>query len=316
MKSKLRSKVLVLLFAMMMVLSACGKSASKTEVTPQPTETPVATETPAVTEEPTAAPTESADEQETSLKIVSFSPSITEIIFALGAEDMLVGRTKYCDFPEAAASIEEIGSFYTPDVEKVVSLEPDYLLASALWTDDVAQQFANAGIEVKTFEDSAHFDDVYTMISEIGTLLGKTTEAEELISQMKADVAVTMDKIKDADVKSVYYVVGYGEYGESTATGDTYINDMLTMAGGDNIAKDAANWSYSLEKLVEADPEVIIIGQYMYDDFISMDNYKDLSAVKNNQVYKIDNNLLDRQTNRMAQGVEEIAKILHPECFK
>jgi iron complex transport system substrate-binding protein len=89
---------------------------------------------------------------------------------------------------------------------------------------------------------------------------------------------------------------------------------MLTLAGGDNIAKDMTGWSYSLETLIEKDPEIILIGSFALDDFLASANYQSLSAVKNNQVYGVDPNLFDRQSNRTIDGIRFIASILHPEA--
>ena len=299
---KLKQKLFTLLMIMAMVLTACGTVNKNTE----------SNVTPEITKEVTPEVTP----EEVNLKIVSFSPSITEIIYALGAQDYLIGRTDYCDYPKQALEIESIGSFYTPDVEKVVSLEPDYVLASTLWTDEVAVKFKEAGIEVKTFIESNKVEDVYSLITNIADAVGKSNEAATIIEGMKQELKEIENKIKGLAKKTVYYVSSYGDSGDYTATGDTYIHDMLTLAGGDNIAKDASNWSYSLEKLIEHDPEIIFIASFMKDDFLSNANYQNLSAVKNGQVYGIDNNLLDRQTNRTIKGIRMLAEIIHPEAFQ
>ena len=314
MKSKSMWVVLVLMLAL--TFTACGKASEKdqTNTTSEETVGSEGTVTPieedkSVTAEPTVNQTKSVK------RIISFSPSITEIIYAIGAGDMLVGRTDYCDYPEEALQVESIGDFYTPNIEKVISLDPDLVIASALWTEDIQAKFAEAGIEVLVLEDSAKVEDVYAMITTVATNLGKEEEAAALVDSMKADLTEIADAVNGLEAKSVYYVVGYGESGDYTATGDTFIGDMLTLAGGDNIAKDVSGWSYSLETLIEKDPEIILIGEFAYNDFLASENYQELSAVKNNQVYAIDNNLLDRQSNRSIEGIRFIASILHPEAF-
>ena len=306
--------VLVLMLAL--TFTACGKASEKdqTNTTSEETVRSEGTVTPieedkSVTAEPTVNKTKSVK------RIISFSPSITEIIYAIGAGDMLVGRTDYCDYPEEALQVESIGDFYTPNIEKVISLDPDLVIASALWTEDIQAKFAEAGIEVLVLEDSAKVENVYAMITTVATNLGKEEEAAALVDSMKADLTEIADAVNGLEAKSVYYVVGYGESGDYTATGDTFIGDMLTLAGGDNIAKDVSGWSYSLETLIEKDPEIILIGEFAYNDFLASENYQELSAVKNNQVYAIDNNLLDRQSNRSIEGIRFIASILHPEAF-
>ncbi|HEY5525391.1 MAG TPA: ABC transporter substrate-binding protein, partial [Clostridium sp.] len=125
-------------------------------------------------------------------------------------------------------------------------------------------------------------------------------------------------KVKNSETPKAYYVVGFGKTGDYTATGDTFISEMLSIAGGKNIAQDATGWKYSLEKVIENDPEVIIISKnfVMKDQFMATDGYKELSAVKNNKVFEIDDNLVNRQGPRIAEGVEAFAKILHPDLFK
>lgn len=313
MKSK--SRWIALMLMIVMAFAGCSKaSTEKQDVTPTTEPSITLEETATVEPTVTKVPEDTTKPQEEQ-KIVSFSPSITELIFALDAGDVLVGRTDNCDYPEQALAIDSIGSFYTPDVEKIVSLEPGMVFASSLWTDDVAQKFDEAGIKVEVFNESAKVEDVYTMISSLGAYLGKEDNASQLIESMNKDLTEITDKLKDVEPKSVYYVVGYGEYGEYTAGGDTFVGDLLTLAGGDNIAKDVSGWNYSLETLIEKDPEYIIIAQYMLDDFLASENYQNLSAVKNNKVYGIDQNLIERQTNRLVEGITTIAKILHPEVF-
>ena len=133
---------------------------------------------------------------------------------------------------------------------------------------------------------------------------------------MQDTIADVQEKVSGLETPTVYYVVGYGEYGDYTAGGDTFVGKMLAMAGGDNIAKDISGWSITLEELVEADPSIIIINEYMKSDFMSLPNYSDLTAVKEGNVYTLDTNMLDRQGYRNAEGILELAKIFHPEAFE
>lgn len=309
---------MLLVLMLSLLFTACGKSDKKEDNTVSLTQeetvtvTPIATATPEATTEPEVSP-EPVTENE-NLRIISFSPSITEIIYALGAGDLLVGRTDYCDYPQEVSSVESIGDFYNPNMEKILSLEPDLVIASSLWTEDMEAKFKEAGIQVLILDENSKVSDVYGMISTLGVYLQKEDEATMLIEQMQADLTSITEALNGQKLKTVYYVTGYGEYGDYTATGDTYINDMITLAGGDNIAKDATGWSYSLETLIEKDPEVILIGSFAIDDFLASKNYQGLSAVKNKQVYAVDSNLIDRQSNRIIDGIRLIASILHPEA--
>ncbi|MCY1152092.1 MAG: ABC transporter substrate-binding protein, partial [Sphaerochaetaceae bacterium] len=116
----------------------------------------------------------------------------------------------------------------------------------------------------------------------------------------------------------VYYALSFGEWGDFTAGGSTFIGKMINLAGAINIAEDVDGWNYSVEQLIEKDPQIIIVSKYYNskDQFINTWPYSSLTAVKENRVYEIDNNLLDRQGIRNAQGLLELAKIIHPNEFK
>lgn len=251
-------------------------------------------------------------------RIVSAAPSITELIYALGRGEELVGRTDYCDYPEEAKKVESIGSLMDPNIEKIIELKPDIVVASTHFKEDVTKKLENLGIKVVVLYDAEGFNGVYDSINTLGQIVNAQDKANELVSSMNKRIEDIKEKVKGKAAPKVYYVVGFGKDGDYTATGDTFIAQMLEMAGGTNIAKDGTGWKYSLEKILENDPEYIVISKNygMKDQFISTEGYKELSAVKNNKVIEIDDNLLNRQGPRLAEGVEALARILHPDLFK
>ncbi len=249
-------------------------------------------------------------------KIVSVAPNLTELIYELGAGDKLVGRSDYCDYPAEATNVESVGSIMEPDLEKIISLEPDLVVVSTHFDDANAAKLEEADIDVLTLYDPGSVEGVYTIVETLGQAINKNTEAAACIETMKTTIADVETKVKDLEKPTVYYVVGYGEYGDYTAGGDTFVHGMLEAAGGDNIAKDISGWSISLEALIEADPEIIIINEMMKEDFMSAPNYSELTAVKEGKVYTLDTNMLDRQGYRNAEGIKALAEIFHPEAFK
>lgn len=251
-------------------------------------------------------------------KIISVAPSITEIVYALGKGDNLVGRTDYCDYPEEAKAAPSIGSLTDPNIEKIVELKPDVVIASTHFKEDVAKKLSDLGIKIIVINDSENIDGAYESINKVGEILNAKDKAKEVVNSNKEKIEEIKEKVKDAEAPKAYYVVGFGKNGDFTATGDTFTGEMLELAGGNNIAKDATLWSYSLEKIIENDPEYIIISKNygMKDEFIATEGYKELSAVKNNKVFEIDDNLVSRQGPRIAEGVEALAKILHPNLFQ
>lgn len=243
-------------------------------------------------------------------RIVSMGPNITEMLYAVGAGDKLVGRTDYCDYPKEALSVESVGNFYSPDIEKIIELQPDVIIGSALFTEDVEGRLKELGIQVAVLYESTDMDGVYAMIRAIGQIAGHTEEADSLAASTQEKIdKIKADALQDALKPSVYYVVGYGEYGDYTAGGDTFIGQMIAAAGGNNIAAEASGWSYSLEALMEADPDIIILGTGEAEDFRNAEHYKELGAVKNGLVFEIDRNLLDRQGYRNAEGMEALRQI-------
>ncbi|MDF2673088.1 MAG: transporter substrate-binding protein [Clostridiales bacterium] len=251
-------------------------------------------------------------------KIISLAPNITELIYALGKGDKLIGRTDYCDYPEEVKNVESIGSLTDPNIEKIVELQPDLVVASTHFKEDVAKKLEDLGIKVVVLYNAENFDGAYDTITTFGQIINAQDKAEELVSGMKEKIENIKEKVKGTVIPKVYYVVGFGKDGDYTATGETFIAQMIEMAGGENIAKDATGWTYSLEKIIENDPEYIIISKNygMKEQFIGTEGYKELSAVKNNKVIEIDNNILDRQGPRLPEGIETLAKIFHPDLFK
>lgn len=248
-------------------------------------------------------------------KVISLAPNITEMIFVLGAGDKLVGRTDYCDYPKEALEITSIGTLQEPDIEKIVSLEPDLVIASTHFSEESEKQLSDLGIKVLVLYEEHEIDGVYTMLETLGTVINAQEKSLKAVNDMKAVMDETKEVVSGLEAPSVYYVVGFGEYGDYTAGGDTFISQLITLAGGENIAKEVQGWSYSLESLVAADPDIILIDNTMKDAFISADHYKDLSAVKNGMVFGIDKSILERQGVRNAEGVRTIAEIFHADAF-
>lgn len=322
---KLAGVLLVLI--MVLSLTACG--ADKKENS-DATQQPEATQGADVTDEPEA--TAQADQttypltitdsygqevviEKEPAKIISCGPNITELIYALEAQDKLVGRTDYCDYPKEVTSVESIGTMYTPDIEKITSLEPDLVIASTHFTEENLKKLQDLGISIIELYDAEQMDGVYGIIETMGNILNKSSKAVTLITEMKTEIEDVANKIAGKEAPTVYYAMTYGENGNYTAGANTFIDKMIGLAGGDNVAKDLEGWEYSLESLLEKDPDIILIGHGL-EEFKALESYKDLTAVKEDRVYEIDVNLLERQGYRNAEGINAMAKIFHPEAFE
>jgi len=251
-------------------------------------------------------------------RIITIAPNITEGIYALGKGATLVGRSDYDDYPTEALSTPSIGSLLEPNIEKIVELKPDVVIASTLFSKDVIKKLEGLNIKVIVLYGEENFTGVYDTMTKLGQVVNANEKAISIISEMKNKVTEITDKVKTANKPIVYYVVGFGKSGDFTAGKDTFIGNMIEMAGGENAAKDVVGWEYSIEKLIEKKPDVIICSK-LYDSkkgIESTNGYKDLTAVKTGKLLEIDENIIVRQGPRLAGGLEEMAKLIHPELFK
>lgn len=250
--------------------------------------------------------------------VISLAPNMTEIIYALGAGDRLVARTDYCDYPEEASGVESIGDLTAPDIERIVELDPDLVIASSNLDEENAENLNEMGVTVLVLFEAESFEGSYTVIEKAGQALNRSSEAAEIVEDMKAVVDEVASLTEGLDTPSVYYALSFGEYGDYTAGGDTFIGKIIEMAGGRNIAADVEGWGYNLESLLEEDPDIIIVSD-QYDAkalFESTEVYMELTAVREGNIYEIDNNMLDRQGVRNAEGLKAMAEIFHPEAFE
>ena len=240
-------------------------------------------------------------------RVVSLSPAVTEIVYALGAGDILVGRTDFCEYPPEAATIPSIGGISNLNIEKILSLSPDLVISGSMVGKKVTDQMDQMGVPMVCVVEKPKFEALFDNIRAIGKLVGKEQEADSLVESLKWKVerllADTSLSTFNSQLSTCYYVVGFGAGGNFTAGGNTFINDIIRMAGGRNIAEDIDGWSYSLEALVKEDPDYIIVRREDSAAFCGMKPYNDLSAVKNGHVIGIVSGTLDLQVPRNIDAV-------------
>ena len=326
MKKKVLSAVLVLCMTAS-VASCSGTSESEATTTAAASsittaatteETTSASETEAVSDGSYPLTYEDAYGNEVTIEaepetIVSVSPALTEIIYALGAEDKLVGRTDYCDYPEEVLDIQSVGAIDNPDVELIASLEPDVVLASSIFSEESYNAITELGIPVVIVRDETSLEGMFDVISDVADVIGCHDDGVALVDELSAELDEIRANAPATDV-TVYYCMSYGEYGDYTAGGDTFIGDIIESAGAVNIAEDVSGWSFSAEALVEADPDYIIIDPWSYDGFIATEPYSSLTAVQEGNIIVIDPNLLNRQGPRNLEAVELIREAITGEA--
>ncbi|MBN1622974.1 MAG: ABC transporter substrate-binding protein [Clostridia bacterium] len=317
MKRKLLMTAAIIM-ATAMVLTACTAQETEVSFTPEPT----SKSTPEPTPVDTSYTVSDSQGNEITFSdvpktVVSLAPNITEIIFALGAQDKLLARTDWCNYPAEVFEYESVGNIDQPDVEKIISLNPDLVLLSEITSKELALQIQNAGIPFFVVDNEETFEGAYTCIEMVGDVLALEDEADAIVLDMKTRIQEVMDKVAGVDKKKVYYVMGYGEYGDFTAGKGTFISEMINSCGAVNVADDTEGWSYSVEKLVEHDPDVLLLSMWASADGLkTVNGYKDLTAVKNESMYPLDDDSLQRLGPRIADAFEAMAAAIHPELFE
>ncbi len=241
-------------------------------------------------------------------RIVSLSPAVTEIMFALGADSLLVGRTEFCLYPPQASRIENIGGISNLNIEKVLSAKPDLIISGSMVPRKVVKQFEDMGVPLVCVIEKQQFDGLFENISKIGSLCDHKRQADSLNSSLRQQLS-QIDTAAPAKPKTVYYVVGFGSGGNFTAGGNTFINDIITMAGGDNIAKDSQGWTFSVEALLHADPDFLLIRAEDSARFAQTAPYNQLSAVRKGHMVALEEGILDLQVPRNIELIRRLKAI-------
>lgn len=241
-------------------------------------------------------------------RIVSLSPAVTEIMFAIGADSLLVGRTEFCSYPPEAAKIENIGGISNLNIEKVLSCKPDLIISGSMVPQKVVEQFNKMNVPLVCVIEKQNFAGLFENISKIGHLAGYRSQADSLNKKLVIQLADAQPVAVDADIDrpSCYYVVGFGSGGNFTAGGNTFINEIIQMAGGRNIAADSEGWTFSIEALMDADPDFVLIRAEDSARFCQTAPYSQLTAVKKGHLIALEDGILDLQVPRNIEVLKRL----------
>jgi iron complex transport system substrate-binding protein len=254
-------------------------------------------------------------------RIVSLAPSCTEILFALGLGEKVVGVTEYCDYPPEAASKERIGGLVDPNVETILALKPDLILASDVTPEDVIVYLKSLRLTVFVVK-STDLDDLLHDINTIGKITGKEDEVQSLTSDMRGKIEMVTNKTKALENRPRTFQICWHEpiY---TAGNNTYVNDLIEAAGGANIfARDFEGYkSVDIEQVIARDPEVIIVTTMAGEahgtwEWVNTEpRLANISARQNERVHFVESRWVERPGPRVVLGLEALAKYIHPEIF-
>ncbi len=248
-------------------------------------------------------------------RVVCLSPAATEIVAALMTDNIIVGRTEYCNYPEEITSIATVGDMVQPSIESIVGLAPDLVISTTSMNEETLKKLDELQIPNVLIYERESFEGTYNTIQKIGVVIGEEEKARKIVVAMHKEVSDITNRLKNIEEKPrVYYMVGFGESGDFTAGGDTFIHQIIELGKGENIAKHTKGWSYSLEQIVANDPDIIIAPDYVAVETLKKTPvYQDLRAVKENKVFLINEDIISRQGPRIAEGLRVMAKALHAD---
>jgi iron complex transport system substrate-binding protein len=254
-------------------------------------------------------------------RIISLAPSSTEMVYLLALEDRLAGVTEYCNYPPEAKNKAKVGGFSTVDVEKAVSLQPDLVLAAEIHGKSTTPLLEKLGFRVVTFHPKT-MSRVISDIELLARICGITARSEGTINSLKSRVdAVSAKTVAPADGLKPGTLVIIWHDPMMVAGKGTLIDDLVRLAGGVNLAQGVSGYAnLSIESMISADPKVIIIptsmgqsGNQIWNSITSDARLKNVSAIKNNAVYKIDGDIILRYGPRSVTALEQMAALLHPQ---
>ena len=258
-------------------------------------------------------------------RIVSLAPSNTEILFAIGAGAQGVGRDESSDYPAEATSLPTVGGWSGFSTESIVALQPDLVLgmAGGFNTPELAASLEQLGLTVYYLPDPTTLEEVYANIETVGELTGHATEAHNLVESLKTRVAAVAARITTASERPSVYFETSAEPGKSYSVGPgSFIDWLLTQAGGTNAAGQLdGQWlTLGFEEVIALNPQVIILADANWGEsaatVAARPGWGTLQAVQQGKIYPVDDNLFVRPGPRLVDGLEVLAKLLHPDLFK
>lgn len=328
-------KVSLCIMVIALLLSACAPPVTST---PAPTTAPQIAPTAAPKVEPTATlvpvpePIQLTDGlgrkvqlAQPAQRIISIAPSNTEMLFALGAGSQLIGRDDLSDYPEEAKQLTSVGSVFGKiNTEAIIALKPDLVLAAEISAPEQVKTLEDLGLKVYWLANPKDFDGLYENLETVGQLTGRTTEAQKLIDSIKMRYQTVTTKIASSSNKpKVYYELDATDPTKPYTSGPgTFIDTMINLAGGFNIGQAMKDQyaQISSEELVKQNPGIILLGDGAYgitaDSLKQRAGWSAIAAVKNNAIFTFDDNLVSRPGPRLIDGLEVMAKLIHPELFK
>ncbi|MGB9597491.1 MAG: ABC transporter substrate-binding protein [Candidatus Poribacteria bacterium] len=296
--------VFVLTICFSLILYACGKKLEKKETIPY-----------------TDFVGRQVNIPKTVQRIVSMAPNVTEMLFAIGLDNEIVGVTEFCNYPESAKDKAKIGGYYNPNIEVILSLKPDLIVATPDgYSKERIEKLNKSGIPI-FIVNPQKIDDVLDSMLVLGKITGKEEYSKQVVDSLKNRVKVIRDKVSKIPISKrpkVFYEIGQDPL--VTVGPGNFVNDLIKTAGGINIAEDAPNsWPiYSVEAIITKNPDIILTAPPTMtssdkNEFERWNKYRTISAVINNRIYAVDPDILLRSGPRIFDGLEKLYSLFHQE---
>ncbi len=253
-------------------------------------------------------------------RIISLSPSITELIYLLGAQDRIMANTLYCNVPQAAQDKEKVGTMTQANVEKIIYLQPDLVIASPLSSKKQIKLLESQGIRVILKENPQSFEAMCRLTLDMGAVMGREKEARDIVVQARTSVALTAGLTQGLPKKRVFIQIGIKPL--KTVNKEMFINEYIQLAGGTNIAEDEPSWVYSRENVIRANPDIILIATMGSAKKVRKEEqqrwlaFSALKASKEKTVYILDPDVICSPTPiSFARGLAVVAALIHPRAL-
>jgi iron complex transport system substrate-binding protein len=254
-------------------------------------------------------------------RIISLAPNITEILFDLGLDEEIVGVSIHCNYPEKAKTKVRVGSYISVDFERILFLKPDLIIATGAGnTREMVERLEKLGFPTYVIFPK-NLSDILKSILHLGRVVNREKEASRVVQEMNQRSQRVVERAKSLPRPRVFLQIG--EAPVVTVGKGSFADDILQLAGGENIASTEKEMypRFGIEEVLKRAPEVILISSMNpkgdYEKVLQeWSRWKMIPAVKNGRIHLINSDLIDRPSPRIIEGLEEIARLLHPERFK
>lgn len=237
-------------------------------------------------------------------RIISIAPSFTEILYALGAGPQIVATSNFCDYPPEALNTDKIGDVLNPNIEKIIRLKPDIVLCGA-WKWTLPEKLRAAGIEVLEIKDAENLNDSLQRIIIIGQKVGKETEAQAIVDQMKKDIEAI--KARETGAKRKVYIEL--DTNQWTVGGTSYLNEVVEIVGLENIFRERKEpyLMVTMESILMRQPDLLLSLHRTKEEYQKISAWQASSCVRDGKVIgrdSIDWNSITHQSPRLVQGIQ------------